>query len=85
MLNRCTRKTCTGGSNPPLSARSFGIKPLARIDGHPSMLPPEGKMPHCSEIVVVQWRRRWRFALFFELVRNAVYRDFALLRVRCLR
>jgi len=28
LLNRCTRKTCTGGSNPPLSASSFGMNLL---------------------------------------------------------
>ena len=31
LLNRYTVKSCTGGSNPPLSARSLHSKQLRRI------------------------------------------------------
>jgi hypothetical protein len=42
LLNRRTVKNCTGGSNPPLSARSFDCNKLAlRLYAHPAASPQE--------------------------------------------
>src|SRR5271166_4537276 len=51
LLNRCTVKSCTGGSNPPLSARFLRFNQLTLISALKVRPPCRGRLG-----VLVSWR-----------------------------